>query len=75
MVFQASDRAFFHALLRKEPVNRSGQGVENKTSLLLLLQLLMLKVVFRKRVTGEEWLVDRVGAYLPGAFEEVRIYN
>ncbi|XP_042327567.1 major vault protein [Sceloporus undulatus] len=24
-----------------------------------------------KRVTGEEWLVKRVGAYLPGVFEEV----
>ena len=24
-----------------------------------------------KRVTGEEWLVNRVGAYLPGAYEEV----
>lgn len=24
-----------------------------------------------KRVTGEEWLVVRVGAYLPGAYEEV----
>ena len=23
------------------------------------------------RVTGEEWLVERVGAYLPGAYEEV----
>lgn len=23
------------------------------------------------RVTGEEWLVKRVGAYLPGAYEEV----
>lgn len=23
------------------------------------------------RVTGEEWLVQRVGAYLPGAYEEV----
>jgi len=23
------------------------------------------------RVTGEEWLVRRVGAYLPGAYEEV----
>lgn len=25
----------------------------------------------QKRVTGEEWLVKRVGAYLPGAFEDV----
>lgn len=24
-----------------------------------------------ERVTGEEWLVERVGAYLPGAYEEV----
>jgi major vault protein len=24
-----------------------------------------------KRVTGEEWLIQRVGAYLPGAYEEV----
>lgn len=24
-----------------------------------------------ERVTGEEWLVQRVGAYLPGAYEEV----
>jgi major vault protein len=24
-----------------------------------------------KRVTGEEWLVERVGAYMPGAYEEV----
>jgi major vault protein len=24
-----------------------------------------------KRVTGEEWLIKRVGAYLPGAYEEV----
>jgi len=24
-----------------------------------------------KRVTGEEWLITRVGAYLPGAYEEV----
>ena len=24
-----------------------------------------------KRVTGEEWLVKKVGAYLPGAYEEV----
>ncbi len=23
------------------------------------------------RVTGEEWLVNKVGAYLPGAYEEV----
>lgn len=23
------------------------------------------------RVTGEEWLVKKVGAYLPGAYEEV----
>ena len=23
------------------------------------------------RVTGEEWLVHRTGAYLPGAYEEV----
>ena len=23
------------------------------------------------RVTGEEWLVAKVGAYLPGAYEEV----
>ena len=23
------------------------------------------------RVTGEEWLVTKVGAYLPGAYEEV----
>lgn len=23
------------------------------------------------RVTGEEWLVERIGAYLPGAYEEV----
>ncbi|XP_061447584.1 major vault protein, partial [Rhineura floridana] len=25
----------------------------------------------KKRVTGEEWLVKRVGAYLPGVFEQV----
>lgn len=25
----------------------------------------------RQRVTGEEWLVSKVGAYLPGAYEEV----
>lgn len=25
----------------------------------------------KDRVTGEEWLVQRVGAYLPGAYEEV----
>ncbi|XP_067937582.1 major vault protein-like [Watersipora subatra] len=24
-----------------------------------------------ERVTGEEWLVERIGAYLPGAYEEV----
>ena len=23
------------------------------------------------RVTGEEWLVKKIGAYLPGAYEEV----
>ena len=23
------------------------------------------------RVTGEEWLVNKIGAYLPGAYEEV----
>lgn len=23
------------------------------------------------RVTGEEWLVEKVGAYLPGVYEEV----
>ena len=26
----------------------------------------------RKRVTGEEWLVRQIGAYLPGVYEEVR---
>ena len=26
----------------------------------------------RKRVTGEEWLVRDIGAYLPGVYEEVR---
>jgi len=25
----------------------------------------------RPRVTGEEWLVKKTGAYLPGAYEEV----
>lgn len=25
----------------------------------------------KQRVTGEEWLVERVGAYLPGVYEEV----
>jgi len=25
----------------------------------------------QQRVTGEEWLVKKVGAYLPGAYEEV----
>ena len=25
----------------------------------------------RARVTGEEWLVKKTGAYLPGAYEEV----
>jgi hypothetical protein len=25
------------------------------------------------RVTGEEWLVKKTGAYLPGAYEEVRV--
>ena len=24
-----------------------------------------------QRVTGEEWLIKKVGAYLPGAYEEV----
>lgn len=26
------------------------------------------------RCTGEEWLVREVGAYLPGVFEEVRLF-
>lgn len=25
----------------------------------------------KNRVTGEEWLVEKVGAYLPGVYEEV----
>lgn len=25
----------------------------------------------KKRVTGEEWLVERIGAYMPGVYEEV----
>lgn len=41
------------------------------------LQLHIIIILFTKdrddtlRVTGEEWLVKKIGAYLPGAYEEV----
>ena len=65
-------------MAKKNRVKFITYGVEiNGTNDTMVTRIYIEIILFTKdrddtmRVTGEEWLVKKIGAYLPGAYEEV----